>query len=422
MSTTLQSLARLLVLASALLLAGCPFDIDSGGAPAPAEEEPLESGLKTLTVDGEERVYYLDLPADYDPDGPAKPLILGYHGTGGSWESWFDLYRLRETVGDGAILVYPDARPNGAGTKQWDFADDFRMFEELMAQLPTDLVFDSERIFVTGHSSGGGIANEIGCRFGNRIRGIAPVAGGLTSFGCVGAIAVLQIQGAKDSLVPQVIGQQAQRFWVLYNGFDIPGATPGVVAECVDRTGGAVTDFPVQWCLHQEGDGVSAHAWPSFANTAIWDFFQSLDPVTPREEPPPGGGTERALAGTDTTLAFTLQFPANLNTPLFGAAVLYPPGTGQPAPGAPLVFLNLNFAAAAVAGDTRSYNIPVTLDGATLPGDYSLQVVIYVEGGGFPIPVTGVDHLAITEVSIPDATTPIVVPGVLPLVPVDTGF
>lgn len=413
-------LPRLLLVALATLLAGCPWDDDAGpGAPA---VEPPESGLKTLAVDGEDRQYYLDLPSDYDPAGPAKPLIIGYHGTGGSYEAWLTNYRLRETVGDGAILVYPDARPNAAGTKQWDFADDFRMFEELLLHLPDNLVFDSNRVFVTGHSSGGGFTNEIGCRYGNRIRAIAPDAGGLTAFDCVGAVAVLQIQGAKDSLVPPVIGQQAQRFWVLYNGFEIAGATPGAVAPCVDRAGGADTDYPVVWCLHQEGEGVTAHAWPSFANQAIWSFFQGLDPLPPQEAPPPGGGTDRALAGFDTTLSFSLQFPPTMGTPLFGAAVLYPPGTTQPAPGAPLVFLTLNFAAAAVPGDTQSYNVPVSLEGATLPGDYTLEVVIYVEGGGFPIPVSGVDHVGIAEISIPDATTPIVVPGVLPLVPVETGF
>jgi uncharacterized protein (UPF0303 family) len=75
-----------------------------------------------------------------------------------------------------------------------------------------------------------------------------------------------------------------------------------------------------------------------------------------------------------------------------------------------------------VPGDTQSYNVPIRLAGVTTPGDYTLEVVIYVEGGGFPIPVTGVDQVAIVEVSLPDTTTPIVLPGVLPLVPVDTGF
>jgi predicted esterase len=414
-----------LIVLLATLLAGCPWDdsrysvaITTDAAPA----APPQTGLQTLSVDGETRSYYLDLPSDYDPAGPPKPLIIAYHGTGGSYQAWLDDYRLREVVGDGAILVYPDARPNAAGIKQWNFADDFRMFEELLAQLPANLVFDRDRIFVTGHSSGGGFTNEIGCRYGDRIRAIAPVAGGLTTASCVGAIAVIQIQGAKDSLVPLNIAQLAQRFWVLYNGFTVAGSTPGVVAECVDRSKGAVTDYPVQWCVHQEGDGPTAHAWPSFANQAIWSFFQSLAPVPPQAGPPPGGGNDKALAGSDTTLSFTLEFPTGMPTPLFGAAVLYPPGTRQPIGDAPLVFLNTNFAPAASPGDQHSYQIPVKLEGATMPGDYTVEIVIYVEGGSFPIPASGVDQTALADVTIPDSSTPIVVPGVLTLEPVQTAF
>ena len=185
---------------------------------------------------------------------------------------------------------------------------------------------------------------------------------------------------------------------------------------------GVVSDYPVEWCLHQEGDGPTAHAWPTFANAAIWTFFQSLAPVPPREEPPPGGGNDKALAGNDTTLSFTLAFPPGMPTPLFGAAVLYPAGTHQPIGEAPLVFLNLNFAAAASPGDQHSYEIPVKLEGATLPGDYAIDIVIYVEGGAFPIPATGVDHTVLADVTIHDNSTPIVLPGVLTLEPVQTTF
>lgn len=422
----MKNIARLVpVLFLAALLAGCPWDDDGAppaAPPAGTPEPPVATGLQSITVDGAARSYYLDLPSDYDASAPARPLIIAYHGTGGSYQAWLDVYKLREVVGDGAILVYPDALPNAAGTKQWNFATDFRMFEELLAQLPARISFDSNRVFVTGHSSGAGLTNEIGCRYGDRIRAIAPVAGGLTTYSCVGAVAVIQVQGRKDSLVPQNIAQLAQRFWVLYNGFTVAGATPTAVPECVDRAGGAATDYPVWWCLHDEGDGLTAHAWPSFANQAIWDFFRALAPLPPQEAPPPNGGNDKALAGADTTLSFTLAFPPGMPTPLSAAATLYPAGTQQPILEAPLVFLNTGFAPGAGPGDTHGYQIPVSLTGATLPGDYTLAVVIYVEGGSFPIPASGVDHIALTDVAIADATTPIAVPGVLTLVPVQTAF
>ena len=194
------------------------------------------SGLKSMVSGGDDRNYYLDLPDDYDPRGPLKPLIIGYHGTGGSYQRWLDYYRLNEVVGNGAILIYPDARPNAAGTKQWNFSDDFRMFEDLLDALPSQVRFDANRIFVTGQSSGGGFAHELGCRYGDRIRAIAPAAGSLTTSTCVGSVGVLQIQGEKDSYVPVSIGEIAHRYWVLYNGLDIATSVPGVLPVCVDHS------------------------------------------------------------------------------------------------------------------------------------------------------------------------------------------
>ena len=403
-----------------LIVAGC-FDNNSNTVVP-------ESGMQTLSSAGLERSYYLDLPSNYDPAAEPRPLIIGYHGTSGSHQAWFDYYRLREVVGDGAILVYPDALPNAAGVNQWNFSNDFQMFEDLLDRLPALVKFDANRIFVTGHSSGGGLAHELGCRYGNRIRAIAPVAGSLTTTTCTGAVAVLQIQGEFDPLAPATVAELAHRYWTLYNGFSLNTRTPGVVPECIDHAPGP-SDYPVQWCLHQEGQGLGSadvgngHAWPSFANVAIWEFFRGLSDRPPQDEPPPDGGNEKALGNADTTLSFRLRYPSGILAPLRGAAVLYPAGTQQPIGEAPVVFLNLNFAPGAVAGDEREYQIPVKYLGFDdFPGRYTLDIGIYVEGGSFPIPAAGVDQTALVEVDLVDATTPIVVPGVLTLEPVQTTF
>ncbi len=379
------------------------------------------AGLKTMLSAGDNRSYYLDVPVDYDPHGPVKPLIIAYHGTGGTYERWLDYFRLNQVVGNGAILVYPDARPNAAGVKQWNFDDDFQMFEDLLAHLPSSIRYDRNRIFITGQSSGGGFAHELGCRYGDQIRAIAPAAGSLTTSTCVGSVGVLQIQGAKDSYVPVSIGQIAHQYWVLYNGFESGVSGPGVVPECIDHSLGA-SDYPVQWCLHQEGDGPTAHAWPSFANAAIWEFFQSLPSLPPRINPPAGGGNARAAGPADTTLSFTLRYPAGMGAPTQAAAVLRPGGTLPPVTGAPIAFLNLSFPPGAGAGDERAYEIPIRYQdfggAVTFPGTYTVNLVIYVEGGSFPIPAPGVDYTLYVDVDLADKTTPVIIPGVLTLEPV----
>lgn len=412
----MHHLRNLAPLALCLLLASC-FDNNSN-------DVGPQTGLQSLGSGGLQRTYYLDLPSDYAAAAAPRPLIIAYHGTGGSHRAWLDDYRLREVVGDGAILVYPDALPNAANINQWDFSSDFQMFEDLLERLPAQVNFDASRIFITGHSSGGGFAHELGCRYGDRIRAIAPVAGSLTATTCSGAVAVLQIQGQYDPLVPIGVAQLGHRFWTLYNGFNLGTSNPGIVPECVDHAPGP-SDYPVQWCLHQEGQGAgnAAHGWPGFANAAIWDFFRSLSDRVPQTEPPPGGGNERALGNADTTLSFTLRYPSGIPAPLQGVAVLYPAGTRQPIGEAPLAFLNLNFAPGAVAGDERSYQIPVKYLGFNgFPGSYALDIAIYVEGGSFPIPAAGVDQTVLVDVELVDAGTPIVVPGVLTLEPVQTTF
>lgn len=427
----MNSIRVTLILLLSALLAGCLFDNDdrpSGDPPA----APLTSGLKTITSAGQERSYYLELPSDYDESDAPRPLIIAYHGTSLSHEDWLNgRYPLKEAVGDGAILIYPDALFNeAAGYTQWDEAMDSAMFEDLLAILPSTLRFDPDRIFITGHSSGAGFANVLGCNYGDRIRAIAPVVGTSTDFTCTGSFAVLDIVGTRDPLFN--ISKVAHDYWVRYNGYVPSITTPGAISPCVDHAAGSV-DYPVLWCPHDEGDGPTvdnpvstAHDWPSFAGDAIWTFFSGLSHLAPRAEPPPGGGNEGALGNFDTTMSFTLRFPTTIPAPQQGTIVLFPAGTVLPAVGEqPTAFMNLGFPlGVAGPGVDLSYQAKVkyTPFGGELvfPGSYTAAIFIYVDGGSYPQPAAGVDHAVLFPVELTDKTTPLVIPGVLTLEPFQT--
>ncbi len=427
----MKRLGQTLLLLS-VLLAGCFHDDNDSSLGSNFPDPALASGLKTISSAGEERTYYLELPDDYFESAESKPLIIAYHGTSLSHDDWLNgRYPLKDAVGDGAILIYPDALFSAAaGYTQWEEAKDSAMFEDLLANLPASLRFDPNRIFITGHSSGAGFANIIGCHYGDRIRAIAPVVGTSTDFSCAGSFAVMDIVGTKDPLFN--ISKIAHDYWVRYNGYTVVSTTPGTVPPCVDHAAGSV-DYPVLWCPHEEGDGPTAdnpvstaHDWPSFAGNAIWTFFSSLSPQAPRSEAPPGGGNEGALGIFDTTISFTLRYPDDIPTPLQGTVVLFPAGTVLPAVGEqPTAFLSLGFPLGVAApGSEQNYQVRVRYApfGGELvfPGSYTAAVFIYVEGGSFPQPVAGVDHAVFFPVELTDKATPLLIPGVLALEPFQT--
>ena len=407
----MKRIAVFLLTLSAFGLSGCPDDTGLFAT--------TESGVMTITSGGEARQLYVRLPRDYDAGPRNRPIIFAFHGTGGTYTAWLNgFYDLDKIVGDGAIMVYPQALPDAAGTNQWDYSFDFDFFQDMLLELSLRYQFDSDRIFVTGHSSGGGIAHEIGCRFGDIVRGIAPVAGGLLATTCTGAVAVMQIHGFNDSLVPLGVADVGHRTWVAYNGFDFGTTRPTNLPPCVDHAPGG-SDYPMIWCEHNEGslDDFSGHDWPSFAGDAMWTFFSGLDGLTPSSNPPPGGGNDKILTLFDTTVSFTLRYPPGMGTVERMAIATYPAGTINPQ-GAPNAILSTGFdPGAAAAGATVSYDVPVNLGILTFPDTYSIQIAIYVEGGGSVIPVSGVDHIAIQDQLIPDRTSPIVIPGIIDAIP-----
>ncbi|MCK6371822.1 MAG: hypothetical protein L6Q83_10975, partial [Gammaproteobacteria bacterium] len=233
---------------------------------------PPSSGVVTLASGGVERVYYLRVPSDYSRFEAPKPILFAFHGTGGSWSSWFDggYYgpTLQDTIGDEAIIVFMSADTLVTGIRQWDFATDFDYFRDVLADVANKLRFDTNRIFVTGHSSGGGFTHEIGCRFGDIVRAIAPHSGALTARDCTGAVAVMQIQGEVDQLVALPTVLPSRDYWVLYNGFELDASGAGTVPGCRDYSLGSSL-YPVEWCTHGE-TAASGHGWWSQASAAMW--------------------------------------------------------------------------------------------------------------------------------------------------------
>jgi predicted esterase len=403
------------------LLAGCNENSIASCDPDDwcAGPEPVTDGLNTVTSEGRIREFYVQLPADYETSMEPKPLLFAYHGTGGTYDLWVDgYYDLADVVGDGAIMVFMQATEDQNGVNQWDYDFDLQYFEDVLTRLSEVVEFDPNRIFVTGHSSGGGMAHDLGCNYGNVVRGIAPHAAILKSFTCTGSVAVLQTHGTNDTLSRASTGEAGHQFWVAYNGFGLDTTIEGVHPTCIDHSLDA-SPYPVQWCLHSEEGGEFGHDWPSFASEATWEFFSSLPDAEPTSEPPAGGGNSEENQ-FDTLVSFTLVYPPDIieidgeceeGDPKIkvGALGLYPAGSQQPLGGGPPTNLNLGFDAGNVGPNSvQDYELPIKYGSETFPGTYTFTVVIYVCDGGNPIPFPQ-DYMVLHDIDVVDRNTPVII-------------
>ncbi len=362
--------------------------------------EPLETGEHSFISGNVERTFYLKLPGNYSCENN-YPIVFGFHGTSGSYESYTDhYYNLHDSVGEEAILVYPNALNSASGISQWDFVDDLLFFDDIYAYIERRVCFDKTRVFAVGHSSGAGLAHTLG-QTKNVFRGIAPVAGVLVEMtSCNGRTAVIQIQGIYDEIVPPSEGEKTLDYWLDINSCNETTTLEGVDPNCTAYQE-CSENYPVQYCEHDLTDDTlpyAGHAWPDFAGDAIWNFFKSLPIIGPSSNLVP---FDNSIAGS---LDFMINYPADfIGTAEVVAITLYPHSLDytQPILIMPSHFLNTNISPGDYnPGDTMAYgDIEINLNGVSY-GDYLMSIVIYVEGGNYPIPTSDQDYVGFQTISI----------------------
>ena len=123
--------------------------------------EPLE-----LTVDGARRTALVYVPETLAA-GKTVPLVFVFHGHGGESAQAISAFGINRRWPE-AISVYPQgvnipSITDPAGVRAgWQHAAgevgdrDLRFFDALLARLKKDYPVDAKRVYVTGHSNGGG--------------------------------------------------------------------------------------------------------------------------------------------------------------------------------------------------------------------------------------------------------------------------
>jgi poly(3-hydroxybutyrate) depolymerase len=351
---------------------------------------------------GVERVYYLKLPEDYDSN-TAYPLVFGFHGLTSDYTSFTEGYNLQSAVGEEAILVYPNALPDDNDVTKWDNSDlDF--FDDLYAELEANLCFDIRKVFAVGHSNGAGFTQTLGCKRGDVLRAIGPVAGSLAAdySECIGQVAVIQIHGGNDTVTPPGMIKPTRDYWVAINSCNKEETEEGVNLFC-DAYGGCDTGFLVQYCEHSGG-----HEWPDFAGDAIWNFFKQLPPLEPTDET--GTGDIENLG--KGLINFEILYPSDfVGMPEILALSLRPPDATPPFFTAPSYVLSSNVPPGDYKfGEVTEYNnIAINLSGVDYD-DYTLTVTVYVVGSSYPIPTTGLDYSGLQRITINSDTISVETP------------
>jgi polyhydroxybutyrate depolymerase len=197
----------LLLAATTLLATASTIDPATPGSAKCSSQRPGDT-MVTLTSGGLQRSALVHLPPD--AAGRRLPLVLAFHGWGGTGP-WMASYSGLSRIGDrlGFMIAYPSA--SGSPTR-WNVAgaagkapDDVAFARDLLALIQSRNCVDPVRVFATGVSNGAGIAARLGCELSDRLRAIAPVAGGYSTLPpCkpVRPVSVLEIHGTADHVVP----------------------------------------------------------------------------------------------------------------------------------------------------------------------------------------------------------------------------
>jgi poly(3-hydroxybutyrate) depolymerase len=230
-----------------------------------AEQPPQKAGgskVQKRTYDfkeaGKEMEYALFVPSTYDKE-KKTPLIVALHGLGGNPQQIMRTKGLTDLAEKhGYVVVAPMGYNTGgwygmkvpAGLGKGGFGKGKDVPENLaelsekdvmnvLELVRKDFTIDEKRIYLIGHSMGGGGTWHLGRKYPDMWAGLAPIApaafGAPTGLDKIKRIPVIVVQGDKDTLVKP----EGTRRWVdkmkelnlTYEYLEIAGAGHGDVVS-----------------------------------------------------------------------------------------------------------------------------------------------------------------------------------------------
>ncbi len=180
--------------------------------------QPIFRFEKSLTVDGLNRTFTLNLPPNYY-ENSNFPLVIALHGGGGSGEQCEKDYSLTEKANaENFSIVYPDGmqsdgllrlRTWNAGTC-CDYAadkniDDVRFISTMIDEILKSYKINPKKVYATGMSNGAMMSYKLACEIPNKITAIAAVSGPMSLLNeckSTKSIPILHLHSVLDQKVP----------------------------------------------------------------------------------------------------------------------------------------------------------------------------------------------------------------------------
>ncbi len=249
------------------------------------------------------REFRLHIPPGYLPSH-AAPLVINLHGAGGTGRQQ-ELYSRMSSKADeaGFIAVHPEGRGDPqtwyVGPTAGGQQEDVQFMRDLITCLKNQLSIDANRIYATGFSNGGGMANRLGCDLSGVIAAIGPVSGAYFFHDdCHPSrpVPVAAFHGTADPIVPYNGGDALPPIphwaadWAVRNGCDPASTITYSYGDVTGETWGNC-DNDASVTLYTVAGGT--HAWPGAigatqdidATDTIWEFF-AAHPFRPAPTPP----------------------------------------------------------------------------------------------------------------------------------------
>jgi polyhydroxybutyrate depolymerase len=239
---------------------------------------PLKTGNFTESINGTNRKWMLDVPANYVADAN-KPyrLIFVWHPLGGSGSQVVgDGYNgLKALSGGTAIFATADglqgSNSETSGVGWWNAnGGDMKLVQAMLDKINGGLCVDQTRIFSTGFSFGGMMSYTLPFEF-DVFRAIAPCSGktGVIPYTekFTRPVPIMAFHGDADTFVATNLGKAFFDKYAARNkcGTQTQAVTPN---GCVQYQGCTV---PSTWCLFKGG-----HTTWSEEPAAIWKFFSQF--------------------------------------------------------------------------------------------------------------------------------------------------